>query len=233
MTDRVAAKNLGRIAKHSSNLFVQIQNDLGISAAAVVEAPSGQSGPRTHLKSPLTEQIIGGEVVLHELVSPALQLAQLCTDGFQRIRNRGIVGQLCHAFLTPAKTGIRHQQSGVYSLRRDQRTNPDARPCASLANLSCKPLHIRKLRFVSPSIINHRIRTRPSTWTERSCEFSILENLLATAVSVCVIPVIRAVDHIRDPARFRAHHFAEFPERSQRILARLTPARDDSSDMKL
>jgi len=107
------------------------------------------------------------------------------------------------------------------------------RPCASLANLSCKPLHIRKLRFVSPSIINHRIRTRPSTWTERSCEFSILENLLAAAVSVCVVPVIRAVDYVRHRARLRAHHFAEFPERNQRIFARLTPARDDSSGMKL
>ena len=79
MTYSVAAEKQG-VSRGFPKSAVQIQNNLGIGQGLIVKMPSSVCDLGTHTITPPSKEIIGGEVMLDQFITPRANAVDVSVD---------------------------------------------------------------------------------------------------------------------------------------------------------
>ena len=90
VADGVAAEEKGSVAGGGAEGLVEGEEYLCIGSGAVVEVPAGAGWGVAHVEAPLSEKIVGGEVVLDELVPPGDDLVHLRGHHLEGLGDGGV-----------------------------------------------------------------------------------------------------------------------------------------------
>ena len=96
--DRVAAGKKNFVALGLPQRAVERENDLGIRMRPVMQIPSGGGRFWAHLVAPLAQQVVGGEVMFDEFISPGGRSLYSFGNQEQRFGVGGIESRLACAF---------------------------------------------------------------------------------------------------------------------------------------
>src|SRR5258708_16122938 len=158
MAYRVAPQDDAVLPAGCAKFSIERDHDLSIGECAVIEMPVAPRGRSTHLASPLSEQLPGGEVMLDQFKAPLARLSCDRWDGVKCLRNGRIVCQrrLLVSRSSPAR--VRQQQIRRGILCGTQRPNPQARNHIAIADCRCELGEAWESRWVLIAIVNYRER---------------------------------------------------------------------------
>ena len=238
----VASEEQSLVPGGGADGFVEVEDDLCIGEAAVVEVPAGESGLGAHLGAPLAEEIVGGVVVFDEVVLPCHHLSYFFKDGGESFGDGGVVGEFVVAGIGRVEAAERQEQVGVGASGGLDGANPDTGTSTAGADLFAELGHAGEAivalfslgdgAVALPAVVDDGEGSWAGFGSQGDDEVGVAEDALRGVFAVCVVPVVGAEDGLLGEARVGADGLAEGGDGAGRMFAGVAAAGDDGGGVK-
>jgi len=223
MADGVAAEQHG-IARARAQSLVEPQNNFRIGQRRVVKIPTALGQLRAHFKPPFAEAIVGGKIMLDQIVAPGVDACDIIGDEFEIFGQR----EIKRFFLGGAGPGA--QLLRVVHAHQGRGSHPDAGTHAKFFHVGGEAGHVGKTLRVAgrprtaganragrPTRVNHAVGTVLVIGREFGEEGGVASYGFGIEVmTVGVIPVVVPADRAGGEPGCRTKQAAEPCQRRHR-----------------